>query len=81
MFARNFGLSCFVSLKITNFFKQTFFKDSKKIKLNHQKGSVSQYFLKIVTVPMVLFQASAGTVVLLESTVPTSVEITGHFFV
>ena len=54
MFARNLGLSCFFLLKITNFLKQTFLKDLKKIKVNYQKVPVPlpRYFLKIVPVPV-----------------------------
>ena len=37
MFARFW---CLFSLKITNYLKQTFIKDSKKMKLNHQKVPV-----------------------------------------
>ena len=60
-----------------------FFKNFETIKLNHQKVqyrvSIPWYFFKIVTVPTVFFQASSGndTAVLLERTVPTSVERTG----
>ena len=55
MFARNLGLSCLFLLKITIFLKQTFFKDSKKIKLNHQKVWVPS------TGTAVLFKNSTGT--------------------
>ena len=55
MFARDFGLSCFFSLKITNFLMQTFFKNSTKIKLNHQKVPVPSAGTAI------LFKNSTGT--------------------
>ena len=55
MFARNLGLSCFFSLKITNFLKQTFLKDLKKIKVNYQKVPVPS------TGTAVLFKNSTGT--------------------
>ena len=57
MFARNLGLSCFFSLKITNFLKQTFLKDLKKIKVNYQKVPVPS----TGTVTAVLFKNSTGT--------------------
>ena len=74
MLACNLGLSFFFSLKNYKFFETNLLQDSKKIKLNHQKVAVlvPRYFLKIEAVPTVLcfFQASTGTAVLLESTVP-----------
>ena len=65
MFVRNLGLSCFFSLKkLQIFLKQTFLKDSKKIKLNHQKVNhqilfkkIIKYFSKVVQVPTVLFSS------------------------
>ena len=57
MFARNLGLSCFFLLKITNFLKQTFLKDLKKIKVNYQKVPVPSSG----TVTAVLFKNSTGT--------------------
>ena len=60
MVARNRGLACFSSLKITHFLRQTFLKDFKAIWLNHQKVTqrlpVPRDFLKLVPllVPTVL---------------------------